>query len=113
MSATVIPSLRSMVGSGALFRTLADEQRIEAFIPPMDHESHAPNLIELPNGDLLCVWFSGSEEGRSDIHIVLSRLPSGGTQWSVPVTVSDDPTRSEQNPMLFVAPDSKLWLFYT
>ena len=27
--------------------------------------------------------------------------------------LSDDSTRSEQNPVLFPAPDGKLWLFYT
>jgi predicted neuraminidase len=29
------------------------------------------------------------------------------------VRLSDDPTRSEQNPLLFPAPDGKLWLLWT
>jgi predicted neuraminidase len=113
MRETAILNLRSMVADGELFRSPADEHRIEAFIPPMGRENHAANMVELPNGDLLCVWFSGSEEGRSDVRIVMSRLSSGGAQWSRAVVLSEDPSRSEQNPMLFLAPKGKLWLFYT
>ena len=34
-------------------------------------------------------------------------------RWSEAVKLSDDSTRSEQNPLLFPAPDGKLWLLYT
>jgi predicted neuraminidase len=105
--------LRALVEGGQLFRSPADGNRVEAFIPPMGHENHAANMVELPNGDLLCVWFAGSMEGSSDIKIALSRLPAGAARWTQPVWVSGDPQRSEQNPVLFLAPDGKLWLFYT
>lgn len=105
--------LRSMVVDGVLFRSPTDGHRIEAYIPPMGHENHASNMVELPNGDLLCVWFAGSIEGTSDVNIAMSRLPTNEAQWTPPVLVSEDFTRSEQNPLLFSAPDSRLWLFYT
>lgn len=108
-----IIDLRSLVLNGALFRTVEDQQRLEAFIPPMGHENHASNMVALPNGDLLCVWFAGSGEGMSDMTIAMSRLPHNEAQWTPPIPLSDDPARSEQNPMLFSAPDGKLWLFYT
>ena len=113
MSKTQVLDLRSMVADGVLFRSPTDGHRIEAFIPPMGRENHASNMVELPNGDLLCVWFSGTGEGISDINIAMSRLPHNEAQWSAPVWVSEDATRSEQNPMLFSAPDGKVWLFYT
>jgi predicted neuraminidase len=79
----------------------------------MGRENHASNMVELSNGDLLCVWFAGTGEGISDVNIALSRLPADKARWSEPVWVSEDSTRSEQNPLLFSAPDGKLWLFYT
>ncbi|MFD0675594.1 MULTISPECIES: sialidase family protein [unclassified Paenibacillus] len=86
----------------------------EAYIPTAYRVNHAPSMAELGNGDLLAVWFAGhTEEGRSDIEIVMSRLKAGETQWSEPVKVSDDDTKSEQNPVLFLAPDGKLLLMYT
>ena len=113
MRESAILNLKAQLANGELFRTPADEHRVEAFIPPMARENHAANLAELPNCDQLCVWFAGSEEGRSDISIAMSRLEAGSAQWSQPVVLSDDPTRSEQNPLLFAAPDGRVWLFYT
>ena len=67
----------------------------------------------LPDGALACVWFGGSMEGRSDICVFMSRLAPAARQWSAPVQLSDDPARSEQNPVLFNAPDGSLWLLHT
>ena len=105
--------LRSMVLNGDLFRSPADGNQIEAFIPPAGRENHAANLVDLPNGDLLCVWFAGTSEGRADINIAMSRLVAGEARWTAPVWVADDPSRSQQNPLLFVAPGDELWLLYT
>ena len=69
--------------------------------------------MPLPNGDLACVWFGGSQEGKSDISIYFSRLQAGESCWTPAVKLSDDDTRSEQNPILFPAPDGRLWLLYT
>lgn len=108
-----ILDLRSMVTSGELFRSPADGHRIEAFIPPMGSQNHAANMVELPDGDLLCVWFAGLMEGHVDINIALSRLPAGQTRWSKPVWVAEDAARSLQNPVIFCAPDGRIWLLYT
>ncbi|MCE5343294.1 MAG: glycoside hydrolase [Eubacteriales bacterium] len=86
---------------------------VEALIPNPFASCHAADLLELPNGDLLCCWFAGSDEGNADISIVLSRLNAVESQWTVPKIVSDDPTRSEQNPSLFLAPGGEIWLMYT
>ncbi len=87
---------------------------VEALIPNAPFQScHAADLLETPSGDILAVWFAGSDEGNSDISIVLSRLDKGSDRWTDPVMVSDDPTRSEQNPSLFQKSDNEIWLMYT
>ena len=90
-----------------------DASRLISDIPSPCVQNHAANLMPLPNGDLACVWFGGSQEGKSDISIYFSRLPAGKSCWTPAVKLSDDDTRSEQNPILFPAPDGRLWLLYT
>ena len=77
-------------------------------------DSHAATLVETEAGDLLCAWFNGPGEGEPDTNIVLSRLPAGSDTWLPPVQLSSDPRRSEQNPLLFVAPPAgEVWLLHT
>ena len=97
----------------ALAANYADSERTEAFLPSPCVQNHAANLHRLANGDLMCVWFGGTQEGIPDVSIYASRLAAGATQWSEAAKLSDDPTRSEQNPLLFTAPDGALWLLYT
>ena len=85
----------------------------EALMPTPTVQCHAANLAFLPNGDLACVWFGGTQEGVSDISVHLSRLRAGTDQWLDPVQLSFDSSRSEQNPILFNAPNGDVWLLYT
>lgn len=88
-------------------------EKFEAFIPSPCPQNHAANLMTLGDGALGCVWFGGTQEGMADISVHFSRLEPGATRWSETVKLIDDPTRSEQNPILFPTPDGTLWLFYT
>lgn len=89
-------------------------QTTEAMLPPGKFKTaHAPALLQTADGDLLCAWFAGSYEGSGDISIVCARLPKGAAKWEAPVQVSQDETRSEQNPSFFMAPDGIIWLIYT
>ncbi|MBH0238421.1 exo-alpha-sialidase [Methylobrevis sp. L22] len=85
----------------------------EAFLPSPCIQNHAANLHVLPGGALACVWFGGSQEGASDISIWMARLEPGAAEWSPAERMSDDPARSEQNPVLFTAPTGDVWLFWT
>ncbi|WP_432045805.1 sialidase family protein [Streptomyces asiaticus] len=85
----------------------------EAFLPAPAVQNHAANLTVLPGGDLGCVWFGGTQEGVPDISVWCSRLAPGADTWTEPVRLSDDDTRSEQNPLLFPTPAGELWLLYT
>ncbi|WJH33522.1 exo-alpha-sialidase [Paenibacillus sp. CC-CFT747] len=85
----------------------------QAYLPNLYVSSHAANFLELNYGDLLCVFFSGSEEGAPDCNIVMSRLPAGSDTWTKPMDLSKDLTRSEQNPVLFQTPSGSIWLLHT
>lgn len=87
--------------------------RTEAFLPSPTVQNHAANLSLLSDGTLACVWFGGTMEGMGDISIYMSRLTPGSDVWSVPEKMTDDAQKSEQNPLLFNAPDGKVWLLYT
>lgn len=99
--------------TGILHPREGDAARTEAYIPSPCVQNHAANLALLGNGDLACVWFGGTQEGIPDISVYFSRLPKGGDRWTAPEKLSDDPARSEQNPILFTTPRGELWLIWT
>jgi len=101
------------MNSGLLQTHATDATRSVADIPSPCVQAHAANLTVLKDGTLACVWFGGSMEGRSDINVFMSRLAPNATQWSDPVQLSNDPARSEQNPILCVMPHGQLWLLHT
>lgn len=84
-----------------------------AMLPTLYPSSHASNLLLLRNGDLLCFWFSGSNEGNANVGIVFSRLPKGSNTWQPAQLVDRDAAKSYQNPVPFEAPDGALWLLHT
>ncbi len=85
----------------------------EAYLPSPSVQNHAANLMLLGDGSLGCVWFGGTQEGKADISVHMARLAPGADRWSEAVRLVDDPTRSEQNPILFPTPEGPLWLLYT
>lgn len=85
----------------------------EAYLPMIVNSSHAANLLALPDGDLLCVWYAGIYERGDGESIVLSRLDHGSARWTEPVVVSGRRGWSAQNPVLFRAPDGRIWIFHT
>lgn len=97
--------------TGAL--TATHEGRIEAFLPSPMIQNHASFLHRRADGSLICAWFGGSLEGKSDISIYASVLPKGASTWGPPQRLSSDPNHSEQNPVLFQAPDGRLLLIHT
>ncbi|WP_257879633.1 exo-alpha-sialidase [Kocuria flava] len=84
-----------------------------AYLPAPTVQSHAANLMTLPDGRLGCVWFGGTQEGVPDISVWFATLAPGAGAWSAPRRLSDDPARSEQNPILFPTPGGDLWLLWT
>ena len=99
--------------TGVIAPSPDDPKMTTTMIPSPCVQNHAANLMPLPNGDLGCVWFGGTQEGMADISVWFSRLPKGAQRWSEAVKLSDDSTRSEQNPILFPTPEGALWLIWT
>jgi predicted neuraminidase len=94
-----------------VLRATDEPGRRQALLPAPQVQNHAANLAVLPDGSLGCVWFAGTQEGVPDISVWYSRLD--GEAWSEPVQLSDDPTRSEQNPVLHVFASGEVWLLWT
>ncbi|WP_434714071.1 exo-alpha-sialidase (plasmid) [Rhizobium sp. YTUHZ045] len=109
LSPEAVPALMT----GAITSHPTVEARADAYLPSPCIQNHAANLAFLPDGTLTCVWFGGTMEGMGDISIYMSRLAPGSDRWSEPEKMSDDPEKSEQNPLIFNAPDGKTWLLYT
>ena len=63
--------------SGKVVVNPNDSARKDAYLPTECVQNHAANLLPLSNGDLLCTWFGGTQEGISDISAYFSRLKKG------------------------------------
>ena len=87
--------------------------REEALLASPMIQNHASFLHWLEDGALLCCWFGGTLEGKADISIFGSVLLPGAEAWGPACRLSQDPDHSEQNPVVFAAPDGALWLFHT
>ena len=84
----------------------------EAYLPMVAPFSHAANLLALPNGDLLCVWYTGTGERDRNVSIALSRLDRKSKRWSQPIIVAHRDNWADQNPVLFRAPNGTILLLY-
>ncbi|SNT20178.1 sialidase family protein [Antarctobacter heliothermus] len=84
--------------------------RTEAFLPSPCDQNHAA-FLSLGADGLSCLWFGGSLEGKADISIW--RATMFGDGWSRPTRLTDDPERSEQNPIQFDAPDGRQLILHT
>ena len=84
-----------------------------AILPSPCIQNHAAFLYCDPFGDLRCVWFAGGLEGKSDICIHSSILDEKTGLWQSAQAFTDDPVRSEQNPVLFSPDGQRTLLFHT
>ncbi|TRO41568.1 hypothetical protein EQ832_00710 [Pseudomonas sp. ALS1131] len=82
---------------------------------------HSASITGLPGGDLMAAWFAGSREGAADVQIRAARFDAASGQWSVErVLATREATqravgkhiRKLGNPVISLAPDNRLWLFY-
>lgn len=73
-------------------------------------QCHASSIESLGDGDYMIVWFAGTREKDDDVGIWFSKGSPGN--WSSPrmlVKVRED---AHWNPVLFHAPDGKLYLYF-
>ncbi len=74
--------------------------------------SHASTIVELPSGDLMCAWYSGTAEKAKDVAIYSSVFLKEKNVWTSPTLLNDEKGFSEGNPVLFYSRDGKLFLIY-
>ena len=81
---------------------------------------HAASIVELRNGDLRAVWFSGSREGAGDVTIQSAVLDATSQRWQPESTLFDRQkierglwryVKKLGNPVIARAPDGALWLW--
>lgn len=81
--------------------------------PMQEKHVHGSSIVNLPNGDMLAVWFEGSgERTADDVKIMGARLEKGKTTWSEPFLMADTPNIPDCNPVLFMNNEKKLFLVW-
>lgn len=84
-------------------------------ISPNDtvNHNHGSSMVELPDGTLFAVWFSGDgERDGNKTKLVGARSNDGGATWTQPFTVYDTHDFPDNNPVIYVDSQKRLWLFY-
>jgi predicted neuraminidase len=85
----------------------------EFIFPPNAKHNHGSSIVETPQGDLIAVWFHGSgERTADDVQVQGARLKKGESEWGPVWTAADTPNLPDCNPVLYIMPDKKLWLFW-
>lgn len=81
---------------------------------PLEHwHNHSSSLVELPGGDLLVVWYNGSgERTADDVKVEGARWSKRTGKWSTRFLVADVPNFPDCNPILWLDPQQRLWLFW-
>ena len=83
----------------------------ELIFPQESWHNHSSSVVELPNHDLLVVWFHGSgERTADDVLIRGARWNHVTKKWTAPFLMADAPGFPETNPVLFL--DSHRRLFF-
>ena len=84
-----------------------------AIFPTEKKHNHASCVVELKNGDLLAVWYSGSGERKSDDVIIQGAwLKKGQAIWGPRFTLADTPGYPDCNPAVFAPSNGQIWLFW-
>lgn len=113
----VAPALTRPQQYSADGRFLLDAQFVSA---APGQAVHAASVVELSNGNLRAVWFSGSREGARNVTIQSAVMDAATLQWGPEATVFDRHqierglwryVKKLGNPVIARTPDGSLWLW--
>ncbi|MCY9660168.1 exo-alpha-sialidase [Paenibacillus chondroitinus] len=114
ISATsLIPALAASPGTFTI-----SDQTVSIFKPIKDNGAtgdhvHGSSIVELPSGELLCVWFQGNgERDATTTRIMGARSTDGGKTWLKPFVVTDAQDIADINPVVYVDAGDRLWFFW-
>ena len=110
LSLIILSSISAFAQQKNTFNSILKEEFI--FTPQSEH-THGSNIVALPNGDFLAVWFQGSGERTADnVRIMGARLEKGKKEWSKPFVAADTPGLPDCNPVVFLNGKGKLFLVW-
>jgi predicted neuraminidase len=112
VAATIWDPARVPPRPGGTMKASVPVRRIIGPEHPGGRYKHPASITQLANGDLYLAYYTGSGEYADDTAVYGTRLPKGTSAWTRPVPIADTPYRSEGNPVVWQAPDGKVWLFY-
>ncbi len=87
----------------------------------VDDYVHSASLAPLPGRAMMAAWFAGSREGAPDVDIRAAKFDAASEEWGPEFTLVSRPQtesslnrhiRKLGNPVLALAPNDRLWLFY-
>jgi predicted neuraminidase len=85
----------------------------ELIFPPEKIHNHSSSLVELPNGNLLAVWYHGSGEREADdVVIDAARYNKKTGKWTAPFVIADTPGFPDSNPVVFIDSKQRLFLMW-
>lgn len=87
-------------------------QDAEQIFPVNPTQTHAPGIVECPNGDLIASWYKGSEDSEGDAAIWGARKRKGESQWSEPFLHWDTKGFTDLNTCMMIDSQNRLWLFW-
>jgi len=82
---------------------------------------HSSAVTALPDGSLMAVWFAGSREGAADVQVRSARFDVSTGEWGQEQVMATRESTQQStrkyirklgNPVVALAPDNRLWLFY-
>ncbi len=79
---------------------------------PTGQYKHPTTITGLDTGDLLIAYYGGGGEYETKTAVYGSRLAKGSSAWTPPVAIARNPMYSMGNPVLWQAPDDRVWLFF-
>ena len=130
MSEKIQPRLAKLIfpkakGTILLLATLVGQTPLTAAPPPgmvveriigteidTGRYKHPSCVTELDNGDLYLTYYGGDGEYSQDTAVFASRLASGTQEWSYPKAIARNPFQSMGNPVVWQAPEGRVWLFF-
>ena len=102
----------SAAPSSAAISSGAPTYHAEQIFPPIERQTHAPGIVECPNGDLLASWYGDQEGPQSDAAVFGARKKRGETDWSTPFILADRHGFPDCNTCMMIDGQKRLWLFW-
>jgi formylglycine-generating enzyme required for sulfatase activity len=79
--------------------------------PLFSHHNHDTAIAEMPNGDLLAIWYTCVQERGRELAVASSRLRPGAAEWEPARPFFDAPDRNDHAPSLWFDGASTVYHF--